>query len=596
MAGPTASGAKLVAFDRKGELCTAIRVPEEGVSSVDCTRSSPRLREPSTGADSFSSGGAHGTLTSGLLAPEVASLELVYRGGTRVGTPAETGERYRGRFAGRVRFFIAETRGRRFQSPVYIRLLAPDGELLAAVEGLGAFQEQSGPEATLASGRVGETRWRLAAYRRRQFTPLPGDEERFEALVCTRLTARGSRTRGEACVGEDQREDLTLGRDQGCSPLGAAVPGIVSTRVTRVEAVLGDGSSRRLDLRAFPARFRTDRRAFALALGPGVAARKLVAYGSKGPVRTEPLRLAPGSIRCGGSGAFLAFAFHDDEAPPPRPDADGPDLLVRDQGALLCLAIDAFDTKGRDCARPPLRTFESRFESQAGPRGTLIAAVVPQDVAAVQLELNRGERRQVDATPDGPYTGRYRGVVRFITLSLPGRRMAYSARLLDERGRVIETMPGPDPRPLDVAFRTLARVGELRLGAAVGRPFDPKRRVACLELTAERYSRDSDSCGAFPGVAEVRSFCGPRRIVLWGLARPGMRSVSVRTDRRLIRGRVIPLPRALKLKRSVFLVTVPASEAPRELIRTRRRTVRQELRLPPAARQCGYDDFAFLKS
>ena len=73
--------------------------------------------------------------------------------------------------------------------------------------------------------------------------------------------------------------------------------------------------------------------------------------------------------------------------------------------------------------------------------------------------------------------------------------------------------------------------------------------------------------------------------------------MSLRTSRGRIRGRIIALPRALKLKkRSLLLVTVPATDAPREIIRVgRRRTLRQQLKLPPAARQCGYGDFTFLQ-
>jgi len=598
VAGPTASGARLVAFDDKRRLCADLRIPGVGRSLLaDCDRPSGRLREPFLGSASVAEADTTRRFEFGFVAPEVASVELVYRSGKRVTAPAEAGERYKGRFAGKGRFFIAEVRGRGFRSPVYLRLLGEAGELLAVVEGEGAFLPRgAGPTVRLASGRVGTARWRLTAQTQRQFAPVPGDEERFETLTCTELGGSGSPTSAQTCVGESETPTaLSIGRGQGCSPFGAAVTGIVSKETRRVEAVLGDGSRRRLALFSFPPRFKTDRRAFSLALETGVAARRLLVYGPKGPPRSQTLELAPGSIRCGLGGAFLAFAFADDP-PRPRPDSDGPDFLVRDRGALLCLAIDAFDPEGRDCDRPPLRSFASHFVAQAGPRGTLVGGVVPQEVTAVQFELDGGERRRIEATTEGPYEGRYRGLVRFVTLPLTGRRKAYSARLLDDLGRVIEEVPGPDSRPLDAPYRTIARIGHLRLGVAVGRPYSRGTRVPCLELTAAAYTRDSAFCGAFPDIVDVRAFCSSRRIVLSGLVGAGVRSVSLRTSRGLIRGRIIPLPAAFRIKRSVLLVTVPADEAPREIIRTdRRRTVRQPLKLPPAARQCGYEDFNFFE-
>ena len=223
--------------------------------------------------------------------------------------------------------------------------------------------------------------------------------------------------------------------------------------------------------------------------------------------------------------------------------------------------------------------------------------MVPQDVAAVQLELDGNTRLRVDATSDAPYSGRYRGLVRFVIRPIPGRRKVYSARLLDDRGRVIEEVPGPDFRPLDVPYRTIARIGDLRLGVGVGRSYDRRERLLCVELTNDSYSRDSGLCGAFPAIVDVRAFCMPRRIVLSGLVGAGTRAVSLRTSRGMIRGRIIALPRDLKLKnRSLLLVTVPATDAPREIIRVgRRRTLRQQLKLPPAARQCGYEDFTFFE-
>lgn len=594
VAGPTPSGARLVVFDREGALCGDVRTRGEDFSGpADCGRPSGRLRDPSMQAE-FD---GRRTYHWGFVAAEVASVELVFEDGPRTLTPAETGSRYTGRYAGRVRFFLAEASGPRERDPLYVRLLDGAGRLLAVQPGIaGLAPRRTGPRTRLIGGRVGRAHWRLEAFDRRQFAPLPGDEERFQKLTCVSLSARGSGTRAETCTGSDfPDEDLSVGIAQECNPVGGAVAGIASGRATRVVAVLGDGRQRRLSLRPFPGSF-GGARAFALAVGPGVAIRRLVAFGSNSRIRTVRLEQAPGSVRCGVDVSTVVLRFFGEEhLPPPPLDADGLTFLVRDRGVLICAGIDALASRGRDCFRPPLRAWESRLLSRVGQRETLFAGVLPQEVAAVELQLDGGEKRRVATAPGGPYSGRYSEYLRFFSLTLPGRRQAYSARLLDERGKSIESVGGPDQRPLLAGFRTVLRAGKLRLGVALSHPFGAGAPQPCLELTEGRYSQGAD-CGGFSGAADLRAFCGSRGLVLSGLLRRGARSIAVRTDRGLVRGRLKAFFPAANSKRFAFLIVVPPGHTPRALIRVGRNRVQQKLQLPSASKQCGYSDVVFLES
>jgi hypothetical protein len=124
VAGPLPSGAELVAFDRGGRLCLRLEGdPETGGSCAPPPRS---VRHPNLAtARAGDAPVLFGTVTA-----DVATVDLRFADGQRVAAPTTPGAAYRGRHAGRVRFFLAEAPVE--QQPFLIRLLDAGGRLIAA--------------------------------------------------------------------------------------------------------------------------------------------------------------------------------------------------------------------------------------------------------------------------------------------------------------------------------------------------------------------------------------------------------------------------------------------------------------------------------
>jgi hypothetical protein len=381
------------------------------------------------------------------------------------------------------------------------------------------------------------------------------------------------------------RDEYALGTGDACGRVGSVALGLVKREVASVSAVLGDGRRIRLRLRALPPSF-GDRRAFALVLGRWVAIRRLVATDRDGHREVLAEELAPGALRCGENGAFLIGYAERRGKPRGRLG-----LTVYYDGVLLCATLARPDPAGGDCTYPPIEDYSNRILVRQAAGRTMVAGVLQREAARAVVRLEGGERRSV-AVGDGPYTGRYRGLVRFFALDLPGRRSVVSVRLVDARGRGIITMPGPlFGRLVDRSGLLLRGPGGLALRAGRFR-FGFQRGVqVCLALTRQARLGE-DSCGfADPEVPDIRAMCSPRRTVVWGILRPGFRGAVIETDNGPVPARVARLPRSWRPHRShVFLAEVPGSSAPRALVlEGRRRTFRRRLQVPPAARQCGYE-------
>lgn len=587
VAGPTPSGAQLVVFDRKRRLCGDVRRARDDYPMGDCTRPTGRLRSPFLQTE-FDGRGRR-AWHWGFVAPEVAAVEVVMRGGLRVTVPAEAGSAYTGRYAGRVRFFVAEGRGERGQEARYVKLLAADGSVLAVVEHFFGDSVRVGRSVELARGGSAPGRWSLRAFRRRALAPLPGNEERFAEQDCVELRPERGRPLGEVCAHRDFPRQLSaFSEDQACRPVGSVALGLVGPDVRAVRATLGDGRIRGLRLRRLPARY-GPRRVFALVLGPQVAVRRIVAVDREGRRETVRAGVPPGVARCGDSGSLIvSYAYH-------TPKPAGPlAFTVYDDGVLLCATLGR-PAPSSDCGYPPLHDDDARILVRRAGARTLIAGVLPLQAATAVVELVGGERRRLETTTEGPYAGRYRGMVRFFVLDLPGRRTLRSVRVLDDRGRRIHVQPG------DLRARALTRPRLLVPGpggiALRGRllRIDPSGTdYPCIWLAGGGQGL---GCG-FPttGFANLSATCSPRRLFVWGLLRGGSTAVTVETDRGPVRARVVRLPRSLWQRgtRSAFLAVLPAAAAPRALVVSAQSERRRRLSLPPAARQCGYETFLSL--
>jgi hypothetical protein len=581
VAGPTPSGGQLFAFDQRGDLCLAVRRPGQRLPGSICGDQVPRLRTPTLNFQTFGRG--RPAFAWGVVAPEVRAVEAVFPSGRRISTETSEGAAYRGRLAGRVRFFVAETRA----EPLYVRLLDQAGQLLAAEEMNPDSHDRAAGSVRVARGRILGERWRLSAFRRPRLRPLPGDEERIVQETCVDVQHSGGPLSGPSpevriCADPDGAfGPWNFEVDTACRGVGLAAVGFAPPTARRLVAVLGDGRRVPVPLRELPARF-GDERPFLLVLGPRTALRRLVAFESGGS-RTLVTGIAPGISYCPHS--VSSFITSLGLVGGPRFGPGGPALQVRDEGVLLCATIG--QPRAADCWHPPLDEGDSRILWHPTDAGTYAAGVLPQQVASVLLEWHDGERLRVETTIEGPYTGRYRGVVRFFTVSLPGRRLLRRVVLLDAAGRQllserIHEPPVYDPGPVVV----LQGSGGWRLGAGVLRAPGSGRRALCLELSPRPL--DPEPVGCFGPGPNVQVACRPRGMRMYGRLPKRARTARVETDRGVFDARIAELPSRLGVRGRLYLVELPPAARPRRLVLEGRRTKTHAVRLPAARAQCGY--------
>jgi hypothetical protein len=578
VAGPTGSGARLFVWDQHGDLCGSVvpRRPARYVSSA-CGSAPRTLREPLISED----GAGH---VWGFVMPEVASVEIVTTRGHRFAAPAGDGPRYRGKYAGKQRFFLAERPERRGEDLLYVRLLDASGALLAAVDAYYP-DEPAGRGARVARGRLGRTTWSLRVSRTRKLSPLPGDEERVVTTRCVALYLAGHshrdfpQTNTDTCDEPDFPRPVDIALSRTCGPVGIQIAGLADPGV-RLQAVLGDGARRRVALHALPPRF-GGRRAFALLLAPRIALRKLVAIeGGRGHVEVDGI--GPGVMDCPATstGYFVGLDF----SLPKLGDAP-PSLQLRDNGVLLCATLGLPDPDNTDCGRPPLDPDSSWILSWPTDAATTVAGVVPAEVGSAEVVLATGQRQLVSTAAPGAYSGRYRDLIRTFSLSLPGRQQVKRVVLYALDGKRLASVEVYTPPTFVRGLALLIRSpGGWRLGAGQLGFGSPTRHYACLQLVRGDFSSEPFSCAIGP-TRQLRVTCSPKRTLVYGWLRAGSRAVDVVTTRRhLSRGGVSA--RSLGIHRSAFLVELRADEALRSL--TFRGGKPQRFRAPPAARQCGY--------
>jgi len=269
-------------------------------------------------------------------------------------------------------------------------------------------------------------------------------------------------------------------------------------------------------------------------------------------------------------------------------------FTVYDDGVLLCATLGRRRADGRDCGYPPLDDYDARILTRRSGGRILVAGVVPSQAVTAVVELADGERRRMETTTDGPYSGRYRGLVHFFEIELPGTASVRSIRLLDAQGRRLFFQAGDeDPRVAAGPRRVLPEIQGIGLRARLLRFPAFRGDYLCVWL-GRAGSSDDAGCGfASLNIAELTATCSPRRLFLWGLLPRDPGGVTVETDHGPVRAQIASLPGPLRWRgmRAVYLAVVPAAAAPTALVLGAHSERRRPLKLPSAASQCGYETF-----
>ena len=575
VAGPTASGATLVAWDRGDDLCVQLRARVDGFENRRCARSGFSERPV------ISSGAAHAVVAPG----DAGSVELRFaRGDARASGPAVAGDAYRGRFAGRVRFAIVD--GPDDGVPWLARFLDAGGSVIGATEGDGEAPRLAGPF-VLAASRVGGRRYELRAEARTALSPLPRERDRLGREVCIWFQRAGAPRDDddESCERRAQPESVPLipSIEVGCRRSTVFVQ--ASPGVARARAVLGDGRTVEVPLSSFPASLGFPGRAGVLVVTGRVAVRRIVALGPAGQtIRSTTLGAAPAGGECDEGPEDVAssiFGFDElfRQVGAPRPS-------VADDGTDLCVAIGDID-RTRHCWPPPVGPGASVIISRRVASGLLLFGAVPGDVASV--DVPGGGRVETTAGAAG-YAGQYRDDVRFFTASVSPAAADNLAVSLGLDGFLLRDSSGFVVGEAGVlaAFRYSTepvRVRGLPPGVRVGAIFAGRARFLCIVSDEIGPFISGPPCApmAIRGRFSTDSAtavvdCSPRRATLF--MRGDRRAVARLADGRRLRGRIV---RALGVPLRV--IAIPRDATVRDVVA---RGSRSQLDLPPATRQCGY--------
>jgi hypothetical protein len=549
VAGPLPDGTALVAFDRGDELRVAVARQRADCGPPPTVASQPRLQI-----------GAH---VSGVVTADVASVELLSTG-ARQTVPAGAGA-YQGRFAGRVHFLLAASKGR--LAPYRLRMLDAQGRAVGAIDFGDA--PAVGPSAPVGHGRVGGTPWRAVAFQRTAVAPTPLDRGRTERITCLRFAIPGPRLPESTCSGRNRDPaGMSFSVTAECSASARVVSGLAGPAIGRIDAVLGDGARRPVALRALPARFDDPRRAYVVVVGRGIAVRALLVR-ERGRTSTLAVRAAPVDAECNQGGNFgVAFATFG-VVLQPSPSGAGP-IVARDDGDDLCVGLGTI--VATDCQLPPADTFHDRIERRRAGTQTAVLAVVTAEVSALRLRVDHGAPLTVPTSDLPGYNGRYAGLVKAATVSLPGDRRLYSTDLLAADGHVLGSLPGPDQPPLAHTPRVVARLpGGVTVAAS----------TECVQVRSGPPTRDRAAC-ELVGLTDtfvVVPCAAHRAVIVSRVRRPATGLTAVTTAGR-VRGR---------RHGALSVAILPPRAALREVRLTG--AGRVGVHLPPAARQCGYTAF-----
>lgn len=539
------AGATLVAFDHGGELCIGLR----GAGPASCDAPHHGLFDPLVEG----SGVRGRQFVYGVTTANATSVDVLVPG-ARVTAPVSGGA-YAGRFAGQVRFFLVAVTGQ----PYRVLLRDPQGRAVAGTD-LGPTPA-IGRAVDLARGRIGATLWHASAYQTTHLRPSPVDRSRTERLICVRIVFGSQRSLASGCSGPSPDPvSVSLSPQEQCDPAALTLAGLAGSGVRAIDAVLGDGARRRVPLYDLPARFGRPGHAFVLVLRPGIAVRALRLHEGR-RVRLLPVGQAPGGATCGprlGNGGALIIGLGIEAS---HGSSTGP-LVARDDGDLLCVGLGTVGVG--DCQVPPIDPQLPRIEARGSGARRAVLAVVPSEVAALRLTLDRGAPIVVATTDLPGYTGLYAGHVRAAAVPLPTGAHVYDTDEMAADGHLLARVPGPDLRPLG---HTPALLVTLPGGVHVA------GGGSCVQVGTDVPTRDRGGCRNidFQPIL-VAAPCAARRLVVVAKAR----RLQVTTDRGVIRGR---------RKGRFAIAIVPRDRALREV---RLGGGPLAIRLPPAARQCGY--------
>lgn len=571
-------GMRLLASDLRGSLCVELALEVESGEGVGESCADPPVR--AFGTITVNSSDEDGSAVGGAAPPSVARVEAEREDGTRFGAETVAGERYRGRHAGKVRFFLLAVPGGRIK---LLRQYDAAGVMLGAIEpDYGAEPRPAGGPVRLLRVRGKRSRITLAATVQESFAPTPLALDRFERLVCLNVSSRQPRETASGGLCQDPgpfRPLLGIGVQGNCGRLRSLLYGFVGSSVDGVRLRLGSGRTMTVRARTLPDSIATGQRVVAAFLPRGEAVRRATAIGAHA---SAELREPPGGLPCEASDGLSLYGLG-----PPRDSAtrpEGPDqqvaaedgghrLLVRDgAGDRLCSGVDRLRADGFDCELPPV----DADVLVALERDGYVSAVLPADVARVRLPSGR----EVPSVEGAGYTGRYAGRVRFLLARVPpgtdGTLRYFDASgVLLGRGFVSPVDPPAAAGPITLARGPGWRLGAVRYGTS-----------GCVALAAQ--------LNPFDCFAEVRSLdsvyivvsCRPRLAVLYGTLERSSRVVRVGLrGGRVLRPRVIRVPRAIGRGRA-YVLALPRRA---EVVSLRLGDETIPLAVLPATRQCGYE-------
>jgi hypothetical protein len=485
----------------------------------------------------------------------------------------------------------------------YLTDVAPDADEVALLDAGGTVRRARTPSddpvaggavprsttgPVVAEGRRAGHAWALGVPSQRRLAPTPLLPEHWVTVRCLAFTgARDARTCDDEALA---RSPVVIAARGGCGAVDAHVAVLARTAVRRVEVVLGDGRRRTIPLRVVPGD-RDGLRAGVVVLGPGVAVRRLVVSGAGGRVlMVNRLRQAPGpgpAAPCPAYKSFrsqvrygrLGIALHG-----PTPHV----FRAVDDGVRLCLAADRAPRVPQECDLPPADLDGVALSIEQQGATATAWGLVTADVATARLMLDDRTTRDVPAAPIPGYAGQYSATTPLVAATIAAPRHVLGYQLLDARGRLLEQFDGwrEPARPGDVTT-VLRSPGLPALRAGF---FGP---IPCLALGP--LTKLNNCAVAVPGVYRVKALCTPRRIVIWGLLRyPPDNLIAETAGGREITALKAILPIRYGRGRTAALLVIPADTAVRRLILRARAAGRADLVLPPAAEQCGYDDYAWV--
>ncbi len=587
----------------RGTACVGLRTRGEG-GTVECGEV-PLGRLDAQLA-------TRGTFVAGAVPAGTASVEVEYADGGRVRANTTTGSAYRGRYAGKLVFFIVDAAAAHpgpDEQPMLVRRFDAAGALIGAA-GDGYDAGHVGAPVTLL--RKGPTH--VTAVATRGFAPSILQLDRVESRVC--LAVEHGRGSGEtACqITGPGPIALQLQPQPQCGRRGTIIHGFAGPDTSTVRLTLGSGRSIRVATTDISV-LGTAARGVAVEVPPGEAVRHAQAFDRNGRRLGEQSIAAPPSARrCDTgitAGLFLfgaAYAF-DQSRPAAPPEghqvamqgALGSRLVLRDEADdYLCLGVDTLAADRGDCIVPSPEPYFPDFDEAATPQRSAAAGIVPPGAAAVRVVFAGREPVTAAIGEGGEYGGRYRGHLRFFLAEVTGRHEVEAVETVGANGELLTRLPGS--RLDDPPVRTFARRRGVRIFGvrSTFRVKFPGRRLethrsSCFGFALPGEPASHELCSFSPGGLTMtgRVSCSPRTGAVMGAVTKRLRGVRlVLAGGGVIASQAVRVPRSLGGGR-LWLARIPAGarvtrvrvlgRLPRA---PRRRSFAYDVADP--AHQCGY--------